>query len=265
MFLRSIMLPDGWEERESQSTRRVYFYNRSFDWYGLPFLRTFACVEHSRSGRRRYTGVSTWEIPSSPDAQAQSRYAPAKPRAYDDLTAVSTHQHYGSQGMGAPVPPQMMASQMDVYGASHLQQSASMALGAGGGLLKGTFMSGMSDYAMYVNGAGGNFGSSNGYSPGASLYSPYSFTHSQPLPYGTGGASGAPGYDQLKQTSAAWLSPGEHLASPAHPVTPFSPRSRRSSVQSSVAVSPNTGTYSQKYSVLGVFFSLAKHPRALTG
>jgi len=32
------MLPDGWEERWSKSTRRVYFYNRS----GLsakPFLR----------------------------------------------------------------------------------------------------------------------------------------------------------------------------------------------------------------------------------
>ena len=23
------LLPDGWEERESKSTRRVYFYNRS--------------------------------------------------------------------------------------------------------------------------------------------------------------------------------------------------------------------------------------------
>jgi hypothetical protein len=193
--------------------------------------------------------VSTWEIPSSPDAQAQSRYAPAQQRAYGDLTAVSTHQHYGSQGMGAPVPPPMMVSQMDLYGASHLQQSAPMALGAGGGKKYGTFVSGTSDYAMYVNGAGSNFGRI-AVSPGS-----ISYTNSQPQPYGTGGAPGALGYDQfkLKQTSAAWLSPGEHLASPAHPVTPFSTRSRRSSLQSSLAVSPNTRTHSQKYSALEGF------------
>jgi len=117
--------------------------------------------------------VSTWEIPSSPDAQAQSWYAPAQQR---DLTAVSTHQNYWSQGMGAPV----------------LQP------GAPGGL----------------------------------------------------------GY-QWKQTSAAWLSPGEHLASPVHPVTPFSHRSRQSSIQSSLAATPNTRTHSQKYSALSGFLSLA--------
>ena len=186
--------------------------------------------------------MSKWEVPSSPDAQAQSRYAPAQQRAYGDLTAVSTHQHYGSQGMGAPMQPQMMVSQMDLYGASHLQQSAPMALGGGGGKKYGTFVSGTSDYAMYVNGAGRDFGPV-----------PLSFPISQPQPYGTGGAPGALGYDQLKQTSAAWLSPGEHLASPAHAVTPFTTRSRRSSLQSSLAVSPNTRTHSQKYSALGGF------------
>ena len=29
LMSRVDLLPDGWEERESKSTRRVYFYNRS--------------------------------------------------------------------------------------------------------------------------------------------------------------------------------------------------------------------------------------------
>lgn len=242
------MLPDGWEERVSKSTRRIYFYNRSVV---TPRLLRVQRAGHRQSqppsqsknnlpvcwacadvlALRRYTGQSTWEIPNGPPGSQNQAYGPAA------VSAASVHQQYGNQGMGAPVPQQMV----DPHGAAYLRQSAPMPA------------PGSSDYAMYTGatGTGANYGGASSYGAVANVIAsnPYAYPQPQPLPYGVGGAPGAQAPDALRHSAIA--SPREHasafasprdanLTSPMHAHTPFSHRSRQSSLQSSLAPSPNT-------------------------
>ncbi len=134
------------------------------------------------------------------------------------------------------MPPQMM----DPHGAAYLRQSAPMSA------------SGSSDYAMYMGATstGANVGGASGYAAGANVIAsgPYAYPQPPQLPYGVGGVPGAQAPDALRQSSiasplelqSAFQSPREHLASPMHAHTPFSHLSRQSSLQSSLAPSPNT-------------------------
>ena len=171
-------------------------------------------------GLCRYTGQSTWEVPNGPPSSQSQAYVPAAASAHHQ-------QQYTNQGMGATLQSQMQ----DPYGAAaYPRQSAPVS------------SPGSSDYAMYMGavGTGANFGGASGYGAGANLMAsnPYAYPQPQALPYGAGGAPGVQAPDSLRQS--AFASPREHLASPPHAHTPFSHRSRQSSLHSSLAPSPNT-------------------------
>eukprot|EP00277_Geminigera_cryophila_P038357 CAMPEP_0173116594 /NCGR_PEP_ID=MMETSP1102-20130122/49517_1 /TAXON_ID=49646 /ORGANISM="Geminigera sp., Strain Caron Lab Isolate" /LENGTH=154 /DNA_ID=CAMNT_0014020507 /DNA_START=35 /DNA_END=496 /DNA_ORIENTATION=- len=126
-------LPVGWEERTSNSTGRTYYYNR-------------------------FTGQSTWEIPSlDPHHQHSApQYAPASPLYVD-------------------AQPLHSSRNLSMYDDNYYNARHSMSAGAAYG--------NSSDYAMYANTSNAH-NTSNGSHFKDSFLSPR-----RPLTYGGGGGS----------------------------------------------------------------------------